>query len=304
MTQRRALVLTMFVGVCAALTLTLMRGANFRSKPRDVRLAVTQVNTPAPGPNSLVGSMSYQDRPAPTPRAYWKEIEISSFPRRSQLRVCSPSRPTAGHLYAILLRQPRKLIGPGEPFNAYVELTDASGAAVPVSSATPKIVALENGGYDEPGGTWSTQRQGTGTLYTWTPGFIPPATGKREFMLVISGPFGPNTLRSSFAIDAGSDVSLTGTIADHRTVGALVVDVELEAKQAWSCDLSANLHGPSGEPLEHTRWSGTIGPGKGVASLEFSAENSARYASPRRLGCRSGNSAGNVRARVRMAPTT
>lgn len=170
-----------------------------------------------------------------------------------------------------VLRIPKRTIAVGEPFEASLAVHDDAGRKLPFRLVARDIVRSD-GGYTEPGGTWSEQPTESGVSVTWTPGELPAPTGARELTLSVSVGSETSTVSGAFAIASGSPITLNGKVSAHRQLGALVIDVELEAKNAWTCELTANLFDVAGQPLQHTTWSGDVGPGRAHAALEFSQD--------------------------------
>jgi hypothetical protein len=159
----------------------------------------------------------------------------------------------------------------GEPLEVNVTVTGASAESRPFRIVSKDVLRAE-GGYSEPGGSWSEQLTADGAHLTWSPGELPAPTGERELVIAIELDGQPLLLSSTFAIGAGSPIALTGRVVERRRTGVLEIDVEVEAKQAYSCELSANLFDTAGVPLQHTTWSGIIGPGATHAPLQFSQD--------------------------------
>lgn len=169
------------------------------------------------------------------------------------------------------LRLTKRTLALQEPLEATVKVLEAGGKSRPFRVVSKDIVRSD-GGYSEPGGSWSEQPSGEGTTLTWVPGELPAPTGGRELVVVIELDSEQHSLSATFAIGAGSPLTLTGRVVERRRIGVLEIDVETEAKEALSCDLSANLYDTVGAPLQHTTWSGTLGPGTGHAVLTFSQD--------------------------------
>jgi hypothetical protein len=169
------------------------------------------------------------------------------------------------------LRIAKRTLALGEPLEASVRVTDAAGSAHPFRLVS-KDVLRSDGGLSEPGGSWSEQLTSDEAQLTWLPGDLPAPTGERELVVAIEVDGEPHLLSARFAVGGGSPITLTGRVTERRGVGVLEIDVEADSKRAYACELSANLFDTAGTPLQHTTWSGDIGPGKSHAALQFSQD--------------------------------
>jgi hypothetical protein len=169
------------------------------------------------------------------------------------------------------LRLTKRTLALQEPLEATLTVHDSRGQSRSFR-VTSKDIMRVDGGYSEPGGSWSEQASGDGTTLTWVPGELPAPTGRRELVVVIELDGEQHSLSATFAIGAGSPIAFTGHVVERRRTGVLQIDVEFEAKESFSCELSANLFDTAGTPLQHTAWSGTLGPEASHAVLEFSQE--------------------------------
>lgn len=189
-----------------------------------------------------------------------------------ELSIEEGTVPTGGSSTAsYTLRIPKRTLALGEPLEASVSVRDAASKRLPFRVIAQDILRVD-GGYSEPGGSWSEQTTADGVNLSWTPDDLPAPTGARELLVTIELNGEERSLTAAFSIGAGSPITLTGKVLERRRSGALEIDVEVEAKLSWECDLTANLYDTAGEPLQHTSWSGVVGPGIGHAALQFSQE--------------------------------
>ncbi|HVY30470.1 MAG TPA: hypothetical protein VHB79_28120 [Polyangiaceae bacterium] len=168
------------------------------------------------------------------------------------------------------LRITKRTLQLSEPLEASVSVIDGAGKAHPFRVVSKDVLRSE-GGMSEPGGSWSEQQTLDGEQLTWLPGDLPAPTGERELVVAIEVDGETHLLSARFAVGSGSPITL-GRVTEHRRTGVLEIDVEAESKRAYSCELSANLFDMAGTPLQHTTWTGSIGPGTSHASLQFSQD--------------------------------
>lgn len=209
------------------------------------------VNVPAPQAQRLLAT----DRELLEPELEVEEGELAT--------VGAPAARYA-------LRIVKRTLALSEPLEASVAVTDAAGKPRAFRVVSKEVLRSE-GGYAEPGGSWSEQLTADGAQLTWSPGEPPAPTGDRELVVAIELDGEPHLLTGRFAIGGGSPITLT-RVSEHRRTGVLEIDVQADAKRAYTCDFSANLFDTGGTPLQHTTWSGAIGPGTTHAALQFSQD--------------------------------
>jgi hypothetical protein len=163
------------------------------------------------------------------------------------------------------------VIEPGEELRAHLAVTDPAGAPLPSRLVATTLVDATTG-QPELDGSWTTVAAGLGWDFTWTPSEMPPAHGDRRVEITVEVGGRPHRVVAPFRMYYATPVHPTGRVSEHVQEGALLVEAELEAKEGWHCELSANLHDERGRPLEHTTWRGEVGPGRTTMTLAFATD--------------------------------
>jgi hypothetical protein len=171
-----------------------------------------------------------------------------------------------------VLRMERRVIEPGEPFHAVLAVTDQAGRPLASTLVATELLDAATG-ERQLDGAWTTVAAGLGWDLTWRTGEgEPPGHGDRRVEITVAVAGHQQRVTGHFRLYYATPVHPTGRVEERVEPGALLVDAELTAKESWSCQLSANLHDEHGRPLEHTTWSGTVGPGRTTVSLAFAAD--------------------------------